>query len=430
MVIGPGIFKAPSIVASNSSSVTEFLLAWLLGGGVSLCGALVYAELSTRHPDSGGEYAFLRSLGRGVAFMFAWSRMTVIQTGAIAAVAAVFGAYAAEIWPLGAKGSLIYAAAAVVGLTALNLVGVVGSQRLHRVVQWLVFSGLVVIAISGFIVGFGEERPTTLGIPVASGSSFGLAMVFVLLTYGGWNEAAYLAGEVEDARRNMRHILVGGTAVVTVLYLLVNLSYLAALGLDGMSQSNAVAADVLRAVAGETGARLVSCVICLASLTSMNAAIFTGARTTYALGRDFTQLAPLGRWVATRGAPVNALLLQGGLTLIVVAASGLMPDGFTAMIAYTAPVFWTFFLLTSLTLFVMRRRDPVQPAFGVPFYPLVPAAFCAACAYMLWSSVEHVRSSAELRIPVLAGLAVMALGIPFYFLSRGRAGAVPDRPGA
>src|SRR5262245_65316687 len=136
MVIGAGIFKAPSIVAGNTSSGAEFLGAWVLGGVVSLCGALVYAELATRHPETGGEYAFLsRGMGRGVAFVFAWSRMTVIQTGAIAAVAFVLGDYASEILQLGEKSSAVWAALAIAALTALNLAGTLQSKTTQKVME-------------------------------------------------------------------------------------------------------------------------------------------------------------------------------------------------------------------------------------------------------------------------------------------------------
>ena len=154
MVIGAGIFKAPSIVAGNTSSETAFILAWVLGGAVSLCGALVYAELSSRYPETGGEYAFLsRGWGRGVAFVFAWARMTVIQTGAIAAVAFVFGDYASEMLRLGPKSSAIYAALGVIALTAINVLGTVESKTLQKVMQYLLFAGLAFIAVAGLLSG-------------------------------------------------------------------------------------------------------------------------------------------------------------------------------------------------------------------------------------------------------------------------------------
>jgi basic amino acid/polyamine antiporter, APA family len=415
MVIGAGIFKAPSIVAGNTSSGAEFLGAWVLGGVVSLCGALVYAELATRHPETGGEYAFLsRGMGRGVAFVFAWARMTVIQTGAIAAVAFVFGDYASEIFSLGKYGSAIYAGLGVIALTALNVAGTVESKGLQKVMQILLFAGLAFLVVAGLMAG-AQAKPAAAP---AAGGSFGLAMIFVLLTFGGWNEAAYLSGEVRDARRNMIRILLGGILTVTVLYLAVNLAYLAALGLGGMKESKAVAADVARAVLGGKGAVVIALIVCLAALTTMNAAIFTGARTTYAMGRDFRLFGALGAWREAGSTPANALLLQGVIALVLVLASTLTPDGFSAMVAYTSPVFWTFFLLTAVTLFVFRRRNPEAAAFRVPLYPVVPLAFCLACVYMLYSSINYVRFAVEFGVAVFAGLAIMALGIPLYFFAR------------
>jgi APA family basic amino acid/polyamine antiporter len=412
MVIGAGIFKTPSIVAANSSNTLQFMLVWVLGGAVSLCGALVYAELSSRYPETGGEYAFLsRGLGRGAAFVFAWSRMTVIQTGVIAAVAFVFGDYASEILRLGPKSSAIYAALAVVAMTALNLVGTPESKTLQRVMQVLLFGGLLSLTAAGFSV----RTSASAASPVTG--SFGFAMVLVLLTYGGWNEAAYLGGEVRDASRNMVRILLGGILAITVLYLLVNAAYVAALGLDGVRQSQAVAADVMRKVAGNNGAVALALMVCTAALTTTNAAIFTGARTTWALGRDFPVLRRLGSWREAGSTPANALLLQGVITLALVAAGSLTPDGFSAMVAYTSPVFWTFFLLTAVTLFRFRmQRDPAHDGlFRVPLYPLTPIAFCLACAYMLYSSIDYVRVAVEFGVPVFGGLAAMIAGIPLYF---------------
>src|SRR2546422_5148710 len=203
MVIGAGIFKAPSIVAANTSSNAEFLFAWIFGGVVSVCGALVYAELASRYPETGGEYAYLaRGFGRGAAFVFAWSRMTVIQTGAIAAVAFVFGDYASEIFSFGANSSAIWAAAAVVVLTALNFAGTLQSKTLQKVMETVLIAGLVIFSVAAIVIG-GSPKPAT----AAPSGSFGFAMIFVLLAYGGWDGGAYPAGEGRKARRHMKRIL-------------------------------------------------------------------------------------------------------------------------------------------------------------------------------------------------------------------------------
>jgi len=427
MVLGVGIFKAPSIVAGNVSSATEFILAWVLGGVVSLCGALVYAELSARHADTGGEYSFLsHGMGQGAAFLFAWSRMTVIQTGAIAAVAFVFGDYASQLLPLGPASSAIYAGLCVIALTALNVAGTMPTKTLQRVMETILIAGLLVIAVAGLIAE-GGYKPAPAPAAGSAGGAFGLAMIFVLLTYGGWNEAAYLGGEVREPRRNMLKILVSGILVVTLLYLVVNVGYLVALGLGGMRESKAVAADVMRLVAGETGVVVLVLLVCVSAATTINAAIFTGARTTWAFGRDFPLFGPVGNWKEAGSTPANALILQGVITLALVAASAFTPDGFSAMVAYTSPVFWTFFLLTGLTLFRFRIREKLGEAeraeVRVPLYPVVPLVFIATCAYMLWSSIDYVRNpdyGPKFGNMVLAGLIIMLAGLPLYWWSRRR----------
>ena len=418
MIIGALIFKAPSTVAGATSGTWQFLLAWLAGGLISLCGALVYAELAARYPHTGGEYVFLgEGMGRGVAFLFAWSRMTVIQTGAIAAVAFVFGDYASEIFRLGEHSSAIWAAASVALLTVLNLVGTLQSKALQKLMESALIAGLVVFSLAAILIG-GAPRPAATSSP---SGSFGFAMIFVLLAYGGWNEAAYLAGEVRDARRNMLRILVWGVVGVTALYLLVNIGYLAVLGHAGVRDSKAVAADVMRSLAGDQGAVVLALLVCVSVLTTINAAIFTGARTSWAFGRDFRLLRFLGDWRASGSTPANALILQGVITLALVAAGAATPDGFNAMVAYTAPVFWTFMYLVATSLFLIRDRAKERPAVAVPWYPHIPFVFAVSCLYMLYSAIDYVRNpeyGPTFGWAVGAGLIVMAAGIPLYFWSR------------
>lgn len=419
MVVGVGIFKLPSLVAGNTSSPVMFLLLWAAGGVVSLCGALVYAELAARHAETGGEYVFLqRGLGRGAAFLFAWSRMTVIQTGAIAAVAFAFGEYATQILALGKHSASLWAAVAVAALTVLNLAGTWESKTAQKATQIALLTALVVLALVAFTA---DATPREIAQTPATGNALGVAMIFVLFTFGGWNEAAYLSGELREARRNMVRVLVWGILAVTALYLLVNAAYLSALGLQGMRDSSAVAADAMRLAVGDGGAVAVAVIVCASALTTMNAAIFTGARTNWALGRDYRLFSGLGAWRETGSTPANSLLLQGAVALALIGAGSATPDGFGAMVAYTAPVFWTFFLLTGATLFVFRARGGEAPAFRVPLYPVVPIAFLAMCAFMLWSAVDYIRNPTygpKFGLMVLAGLAVMALGIPLYFLAR------------
>src|SRR5258706_531266 len=200
MILGALIFKAPSTVAGATSSSAEFLLAWLFGGVVSLCGALVYAELASRHPDTGGEYMFLtRGFGKGVAFLFAWSRMTVIQTGAIVAVAFVFGDYASEILNLGPGSPAIWAAIAVASLTLLNVVGTLQTKLLQKVMETGLIASLVIFSVAAIVVG-GTPKPAA----GASSGSFGFRLIFVLLSSRAGERAAAAGRDLPAPRRRQR----------------------------------------------------------------------------------------------------------------------------------------------------------------------------------------------------------------------------------
>ena len=421
IVIGVGIFKAPSIVAGNVSGETAFIALWVAGGLISLIGALCYAELGSSHPNAGGEYYFLsKAYGDWLGFLFAWARMTVIQTGAIAAIAFVFGDYASTLMPLGAKSSAIYAGLAVVAITALNVSGTHESKWVQNVLTTALALAVLAVVVSGFTA---SATPDPTAPAAADGKAWfsGLALIFVLLTYGGWNEAAYLTAEMRDTRRNIVRALVIGIVVITVLYVLLNLAYVRVLGLAGMQSSKAVASDFMRATWGEGGAWLLGVVVVSAALSTLNATVFTGARTNYALGRDFVIFRGLGRWNETASAPVNALLVQGAITLALVGLASFTPDGFQTMVAYNAPAFWLFFLLTGVSLFPLRRHAPANAnPFRVPLYPLTPLLFAAACAYMLYSSFNYAMSLDPGSIGAMVGIAMLASGVPVLMWAKRR----------
>ncbi|MGQ0522579.1 MAG: APC family permease, partial [Betaproteobacteria bacterium] len=319
IVIGAGIFKAPSIVAGSVANAEVFIALWVAGGIISLVGALCYAELGSAFPNAGGEYHFLnRAFGGGLAFLFAWARMSVVQTGAIAAIAFVFGDYATQLLPLGEKSSVVYAALAVTAITALNVLGSRESRLLQNVVTIALVGAILMVIVAGFLFG-GSTPPAASAPSSASTPLFSqLALIFILLTYGGWNEAAYLTAEVRDARRNIVRALVLGLLTVTVIYVLLNLAYLNVLGLAGMKASQAVAADLMKATLGGAGVFVLSLIVVTASLSTLNATVFTGARTNYALGRDYAVFSALGVWKESSNTPVNALLVQGAVALLLV----------------------------------------------------------------------------------------------------------------
>jgi len=410
IVIGIGIFRTPSLVASGVSSEAMFIAAWVLGGLVMLVGALCYAELGSAHPDAGGEYHFLRrAFGREIGVLFAWARGTVIQTGAIAAVAFVYADYASNIIPLGPYSSAIHAVLGVVVITGLNLIGTPQGARAQMILTVLTIAALLAVILAGFSTT-GTTHP-----PIQAGSqwgTFGLAMVFVLLTYGGWNEAAYLSGELKDVRRNMVRTLLLGTAVVVVMYVLANLAYLNVFGLEGLRKSQTVGADIMRVAVGDWGAILFSLIVCVCALSTLNATIFTGARGYYALGRDVPAIRKLGVWDEQGGGkPANALLLQATIALALLAFGSTTRDGFEAMVAYTAPVFWFFLFLIAVSVFVFRKRGGELP-YRLPLYPVPPILFGAAALWMIYSSIAYAG------IGAWVGVAVLIAGIPLVWLAR------------
>ena len=401
VVIGAGVFKAPSMVASLAGSTPWMFGAWLLGGLVSLVGALCYAELATSHPHPGGDYHFLQlAYGHRVSLLFGWARLTVITTGSVALLAFVFGDYLTAVLPLpglsAAGSSAVYAALAVVVLSWVNLRGVALGAGAQVWLTALEIGGLLLVVLAAVALAPGPDGAvgasgTAAAVGAPSPAAFGLAMVFVLLTYGGWNEAAYISAELRDSRRNMVRALVLSIALITGLYLLVAWAYWEGLGMQGMARSEAIAADLLRRAFGPAGQTAISLMVAVAALTSINATLIVGARTAYALGRDWRVLRPLGRWDSARGTPPVALQAQCIAALLLVAVGGAAGGGFVAMVEYTAPVFWLFFLLTGVSLFLLRRREPARPRpFRVPLYPLLPLLFCGVCAYMLWSSLTYV----------------------------------------
>ena len=431
VVIGAGIFKAPSMVAAMAGSTEWMFGAWALGGVISLIGALCYAELATAYPSAGGDYHFLRrAYGASLAFLFGWARFSVITTGSIALLAFVFGDYMNQALPLalfgsGAGGAALYAVAAIVALSWVNLRGIrAGTSAQTWLTALEVLGLLVIVAAALFLVASGAPSPQPGPAAPPSqppgGASFGLTMVFVLLTYGGWNEAAYVSAEIKNPRRNVVRALVLSIALITALYLLVTWAYWQGLGLQGMASSQAIAADLLGVAFGSVGQKIMAVMVAIAALTSINATMIVGARSNYAVGRDWPVLQKLALWDGARGTPVHAMQLQSLAALLLVVLGAWTGSGFRAMVEFTAPVFWLFFLLTGIALFVLRVREPgARRPYRVPLFPLLPLIFCASCAYMLWASLSYVYSQSLGGLNAAwIGVAVLAVGAVLLLLMR------------
>lgn len=421
IVIGAGIFKTPSMVAGVTGDAGWLIVAWVLGGVISLAGALCYAELATTYPHAGGDYHFLaRAFGKPASFLYAWAKATVINTGSIALLAFVFGDYMSKVVSLGAHSTALWAIGIVVALTLVNLIGLNAASWVQTCLTIIEVTGLLCVVIAGFFLS--GEAPASPALFSSSPSlgMFGLAMVFVLLTYGGWNEAAYISAEVRGGKRAIVPVIVISILILTAVYLLFNIAVLAGLGLSGLAGSKAVAADLMGKAFGPWGEKILGIFVAVSALTSINATMIVGARTNYALGRDWPALRFMGNWHAERGSPVAAYWVQSILSLALVGLGVWQTDGFEVMVEFTAPVFWAFLFLVGVSLFVMRAKDPqAERPFKVPLYPLTPILFCLTCGYLTYSSVTYAMSKGAVYISLLVmAVGVVALVITHFFDKR------------
>jgi amino acid transporter len=404
-VVGAGLFKTPALVAGALGTSTEVMLAWVAGGVASFIGALCYAELATSYPHVGGEYHFLhQAYGRSISFLFAWSRATVIVTGSIAGLAIAMGDYLAPLFPTLPNASMIFALMAILLLSGLNALGVYFAKSIQNFFLWIELAAVVTLLIAGFLA----HPVVEVGVPPPSGSlwsGLGFAMIFVLLTYGGWNEAAYLSAEARDDRRGVVWGLLLGLGVVTVLYVCVNCAYLWGLGLAGVAASSAPAASLFQMAFGERASIWLSVIIAFSCMKSVNATIFLGSRSNFAVGQDWRLFGWLGHWHEV-GAPRRALFIQAIIACLLVAFAAWTRHGFQAVVEFTAPVFWLFIVLTALSLIVLRRRGGAREgAFKVPLYPLTPILFVLLSGWLLYSSVSYTGVGA------LVGVVFLALGV-------------------
>jgi amino acid transporter len=413
IVIGAGIYKAP-LVAGNVSGDWSLILVWVLGGVLALAGSLCYAELATAYPKEGGDYVFLNeAFGQRWGFLFAWAQLWVIRPGSIGAMAFIFADYANQIFPLGDSPAVLvgYAAAAVLLLTGVNLLGIrIGkwTQNLFSVAKYL---GLAMVCWAGLFGCDAQAAPPVAAPAAMDLSAFGQAMIFVLFAYGGWNEMAYVGAEVRNPRKNIVRALMLGTIAVVLIYVLANFAFLRALGLEGMHNSKEIAGDTLQSAIGQRGRLAIQWLIIVTALGAIQGMIFTGSRIYYAMGNDYRLYAWLGRWNGRHGAPIYAMLLQSAIALALVIGFGwTKKNGFESLVIFTTPVFWLFFFLAALAVIVLRRRRPeIERPFRVPFYPVLPLVFCLSCLFMVYASVSWAVANSSPE--AFWSISLMAAGI-------------------
>ena len=426
IVIGAGIFKTPSLVAGISGDAGWALVLWLVGALISIAGALCYAELCTAYPNAGGDYHFLhRAFGRNISFIYGWSRATIINTGSIALLAFVFGDYMSTLVNLGAYSSAVWALLIVLVLTVVNLAGIHASSSMQTWLTLTEIVGLLAVVAAGFWVDAPASGAIQWFAQAPAPAQWGLCLVFVLLTFGGWNEAAYISAELKGGPRTMVRVILASMLILTAIYLLVNTALLLGLGLSGLSQSKTAAGDLLGLAFGPWAQKALGLFVAIAALTSINATMFVGARTNFAVGSDWKALRKLGQWQLDIGSPKQALTLQALISMGLIALGTQEADGFSAMVEFTAPVFWGFLFLVGLALLWLRQTDPsTTRPFKVPLYPVLPLIFCAACAWLTYSSVTYAISQKAIHVSMW----LIASGILALLILRAREKTLDQLP--
>lgn len=416
IVIGSGIFLVPAEQARTLKSPFLILSVWLVGGMLSLLGGLAYSELGARRPLAGGQYVYLRdAYGSAIGFLYGWVLFLVIQTGSIAAVAMGFAQYLAFFVPLDANGVKVAAVLSILGLSALNAASVRSGVTLQNVFCALKLLALAALVLLGLTSPRAEVSALSFAVPALDLpllSSFGLALVGVLWAFDGWNCVSFVSGQIRDPERNLPRALVTGISLVTVVYALATLTYLAVLGVAGVANApdDRVASAAAQVFAGDWGARGIATGILVSTFGCLNGMIMSSPWVYYAMARDGLFLPSFGHTHPQRGTPVAAIWAQGAWSAAL-ALSGSYDQLFT----YVIFVSWLFYAMAVGSVFIFRHREgaPAEGQYRTWGYPLTPAIFMLAAAGILLNTIYTQPG------PAAAGLAITALGLPAYFRFRG-----------
>jgi APA family basic amino acid/polyamine antiporter len=415
-MIGSGIFIVPTTIALYLHSTSLVILVWVVGGVVSLFGALAIAELGALMPRAGGQYVYLReAYGPLWGFLYGWAAFTVIQTASIAAVAVGFATYLGYFFPMNSGGITVVAIASIVLLTAVNCLGVKFGALVQNGFTFLKMAALGLLAVLSFAMSGGSVSnfsPVLPSLPFSTmAGTFGLAMIAVLWSYDGWIEITYVAGEVRNPDTAMHRSLVISTAIVIVLYVLINLAYMYVLPLKTIAQSALVASDTATVILGKAGASFIAVAVIVSMFGANNGFIFTGARIYYALAkeglffRSFAQVHPRSQ------TPVASLVGQGLWSCLLV-----LSGTFDELITYIVFVSWIFYAMSCGAVFILRKRQPGMPRpYKTWGYPYTPAVFILFALYLVVNTIiENPRNSA-------LGIGLLLLGIPamYFWKSKG-----------
>jgi APA family basic amino acid/polyamine antiporter len=406
--IGSGIFLTPSQIAGHLPSPILILLVWILGGLITVTGALTFSELGAMYPEAGGVYAYLKEAYGGIfGFLYGWAYLLVITSGAIAALSIAFASYLDFIIPLGQIGIKVVAIVAIFCLTIINILRVKAGEMFSNIFTGLKLIGIAAIVVVG--IYFGDSDSVNFRTVLADSAqswwnAFGLALIGVLWSYGGWQHASFLAGETKNARQTVPRAMIVGALVVTLVYLFVNLSYIFLLPVDQIANSNGVAADAVSKVI-PFGGTLIAVIIAISVIGTAGIYTLSAPRIYYAMARDglfFRSLAIVHKRFHT---PVSAIVLQSSWAVILLLLWGTFED----VITYVVFTDWLFFGLTAFSIFIFRytRKEVARP-YKTLGYPITPLIFITITFFFVANTLI------EKPLHAWAGLIFMAIGMIVY----------------
>jgi len=423
-IIGSGIFINPYVTARAVETPFLIVLVWVVGGAIALAGAFVFAELGTVLPQVGGQYAYFREAFHPlVAFLHGWSLLWIIQSAATAAVAVAFAQYLARLFDLrptaevaGAAIVPLLAGVVLLALAGFHALGVKPGALVVNAITFAKTLALAVLIAGAFLLARGDHGPGLTFTPLVPPGRHGLPLLSAFLaglvpamfSYGGWQNLNYVAEEVRDPVRTLPRAIRLGVVCVIVVYVAANVAYVHVLGAPGLAATETPAADAATRLFGETGGRAMALLIVISTFGFLNLALMTAPRVYYAMARDGLFFRALGRLSPRFRAPTAAILLQGG-----VATAFALTRAYDRLLGYIVFADWIFFALAGVALLVLRRKLPgAARPYPTPGYPWVPLLFILAGAGIVINLFFTGLSDA------LAGTAVLALGVPIYFLWR------------
>jgi APA family basic amino acid/polyamine antiporter len=420
-VIGSGIFLVHGVVLKQTDGRLGLaLLVWIVGGVLSFLGALTYAELGASRPDAGGLYTYIRdAFGPLPAFLYGWASFLVIASGSVATLAVAFSSYLGQLVPLSPAAAKAISLAMILVIAAVNIRGTRESASMENVATAMKVGALLLMSVALIAVGKGWHNVGPVWPDTWNGSVFvaaGTAMIGILWAYEGWQYVTFSAGETRDPQRVFPRAIAVATFALVLLYVIANVGYIAALGPAAAARSDHVAADAMAAILGSASGKLLSALVLVSIFSATNGLMLTAPRLYFAMARDGVFFKQLARVSERRGTPVAAIV-----SLAVWSAVLALSGTFEQLLTYVVFAGWIFYGLGALAVFPLRKRvAAADRPYSTPGYPVTPLLFAASAALLVLNTLRERPTQA------LAGLGVVILGTPAFYLWRARSTARPS----